>query len=241
MKQVAAALLLLIASPFGAEAEGALDQPPCRQCLVVTSESWSANHGTLTFFERASATGDWRRLESFPVMLGRAGMAPDPKLALAGVPAKREGDVKAPAGNFPLRRVFGYAPTAETRMPYLALSPTVLGIDDPRSRYYNRVIDRSRVTDPDWHSAEVMRRDDIRYKWGVLVDYNVPPRAGAGSCIFLHVWLAPHVATVGCTAMAEPNMLRLIRWLDPEKHPRLVQMPASLYPEFQPKWNLPNL
>ena len=76
-----------------------------------------------------------------------------------------------------------------------------------------------------------MRRDDILYKWGVVVDHNAAAIPGAGSCIFLHIWKSSSAPTAGCTAMPESDLVRLLRWLDPARHPILIQLPlASAHP-----------
>jgi hypothetical protein len=55
----------------------------------------------------------------------------------------------------------------------------------------------------------------------------------------LHVWKGPEIATSGCTAMSEKNLLDIIRWLDPARHPLLVQLPEPIYNERRVEWNLP--
>jgi D-alanyl-D-alanine dipeptidase len=124
-------------------------------------------------------------------------------------------------------------------MPYLALSKSIIAVDDPRSRYYNRLVDVTRINHPDWKSAENMILDDQRYKWGVVVLHNEPPTPGAGSCIFLHVWLNGSTATSGCTAMPEPDLRALLGWLDPAQTPLLVQLPRTIYNEVRSDWALP--
>lgn len=216
----------------------------CRQCLVVTTDSWWALHGTMSIFERDKGS-KWRRRGSpIPIVVGRAGLGWGRGLTdtinLPG-PIKKEGDNKAPAGIFVLPGVFGYAAKAETKMPYRALSPDIVGVDDAQSRYYNRLIDASKIDQRDWRTAEKMFREDNLYKWGVVVNHNVPAKPGAGSCIFLHIWRGPAEPTVGCTAMAERNVVDLIHWLDPRLHPVLVQLPRTVYDDLRIKWNLPEL
>ena len=94
-------------------------------------------------------------------------------------------------------------------------------MDDPASAYYNRVFDADTLSAAmDWRSAESMRRDlapgDDLYRWGLVVRYNDQAEAGAGSCIFLHVWRGPGSPTAGCTAMAEEDLLAILAWLDPK-------------------------
>jgi L,D-peptidoglycan transpeptidase YkuD (ErfK/YbiS/YcfS/YnhG family) len=214
------------------------------QCIVVVTDSWSAPRGVLRTFKRESDS-KWRRRDApTPILVGRAGVAwgrGAMSAALPG-PVKREGDNKAPAGIFRLGTAFGYARhSVATKLPYLALSESIVAVDDPRSRYYNRLVDKSKIRDADWRSAENMILRDGRYKWGVVVMHNVPPVDEAGSCIFLHVWKNSSTMTTGCTAVPEATMLNLLGWLDPGRHPLLIQLPRPIYNELQPRWGLPEL
>jgi L,D-peptidoglycan transpeptidase YkuD (ErfK/YbiS/YcfS/YnhG family) len=215
----------------------------CRQCLVVTTDSWSAPRGQLMAFARGNGSGWRQRGAPVPVLIGDAGMAWGRGILrdqLLPGPQKREGDHRAPAGLFYLGSAFGYAPVAPaTRLPYLPLSRNIVAVDDPQSRYYNQVLDQSKIRRPDWRSAEKMILGDVRYKWGMVVRHNFPPVPGAGSCIFLHVWKSPETTTVGCTAMPEAAVLDLMQWLDPAQHPVLIQLPSPIYSEWRARWHLP--
>jgi D-alanyl-D-alanine dipeptidase len=215
----------------------------CGQCLVATTDSWSSQTGTMFLYEREPGS-PWHQVQSkIPVVVGKTGLAWGrglfPTEPTPG-PIKKEGDNKAPAGVFQLGSVFGYAPkTPSTKMPYLTLTKTTLGIDDPQSKHYNKLVDQSKIEAPDWRTSEKMRRGDSLYKWGVVVNHNAPPHPGAGSCIFLHVWRDSATATAGCTAMPEQDLLRVIGWLDPDRNPLLVQMPRLLYEQLRAQWKLP--
>jgi zinc D-Ala-D-Ala dipeptidase len=168
------------------------------------------------------------------------GLHADPRM---DGPAKREGDGRAPAGVFRLSSAFGYAAAAEVpwiRLPYVRADPSIECVDDLRSRFYNRRVDRDTIAQPDWTSHEELRREDELYEWGVWVDHNSAPSApGGGSCIFLHVWGGPGVATSGCTAMAEGDLRALLAWLDPRARPVLVQLPAEAHAALREPWRLP--
>lgn len=217
-----------------------------RQCLLVLAPNWSSTTGVLRAFERASTTGDWKmRGDTVPVVLGKNGLGwglglIDAK-SRAG-PRKIEGDNKVPAGISRLGPAFGYARRASwIKLPYLPLTTESEGVDDPRSHYYNQLVDRSKVPRVDWRSSEQMRRADDLYKWGVFVAHNPAAKPGAGSCIFLHIWKNSSTATTGCTAMAERDLIQLLRWLDPAARPILVQVPRADYQTFQQKFQLPTL
>ncbi|MBA3672240.1 MAG: hypothetical protein H0W68_09495 [Gemmatimonadaceae bacterium] len=216
------------------------------QLVVVTTPSWNATSGTVRRFERNADSNNWREAgRAEPVVVGRTGLAwgSDAPGAAPSAPRKREGDGKAPAGLFPLDTTFGFAPRAEmvwARLPYAPLQPGSECVDDGKSTHYNTVVDRATVDRVDWTSAERMREISV-YRMGVIVGYNAPPRAGRGSCIFLHIWSGPTSSTAGCTAMDATVLESLIRWLDPRARPVIVQLTESEYARLRGHWGLPRL
>src|SRR2546423_158596 len=235
-------LLLVVWSPAMIAATDPLRHS--RQCLVVVAPDWNAKAGVLRAFERSGSRSAWQLHDgAIPVVLGKKGLAWGPGLVdFNGAARKVEGDNKAPAGIFRLGPAFGYAPKSAVpwiKLSYVPLTKSTEGIDDPRSRYYNKLVDRTKVARVDWRSSEQMLRADNLYKWGVFVAHNPPAAPGAGSCIFLHVWRNSSAATAGCTAMPEHDLVNLLRWLDPVARPILVQMPRQEYDSFQMKFRLP--
>lgn len=190
---------------------------PADQHLLVVVEEADDVAGHLHRYEREE--DGWRRV-GIPaaVVVGRA-----------GVGTKREGDGRSPSGVFSLGPAFGYAdePPSGVRLAYRAMPPGAVCVDDPDSSRYNRIVDAARIDDEDWSSAEAMRRDldpgDHLYEWGVDVGYNPEGEPGAGSCIFLHVWRDEASPTAGCTALPADRLLEVMRWLDPDRRPVLVQ------------------
>lgn len=215
-----------------------------RQLVVVTTANYDTTGGELRRYERDAAGGAWRPVGApVPVVVGRTGLAWDDRFdAPSGTPVKREGDGRAPAGAFALDAVFGFPPASEAgwvRMPYLPLTTGSECVDDVTSSHYNTIVDRATTARVDWNSAEPMRRID-QYRLGVTVAYNAaPPRAGRGSCIFLHIWAGPGTYTAGCTAMAERDLAALVLWMDRARAPRLVQLPAAEYARVRDTWRLP--
>lgn len=204
-----------------------------RQLLVVTSDNWSANRGTLALLERGSE-GEWRPvLADVPVMLGRNGLAWGVGLH-PQLPTKREGDGRAPAGVFELDTIYGRdAVPPSVRFPFQQLSDTMEGIDDSRSRWYNRLVDGSKIEARDWTRSEKVRASNPMFRWCVTVKHNWEQRPDLGSCIYLHIWKAPGVATAGCTAMDAAALERVVRWLDARKRPLLIQFPRGQYPAVE--------
>ena len=211
------------------------------QLIVVTTPDWSASQGVARRFEREGSR--FRSVgEPFAVVLGKNGMAWGK--GLGGIapdagPAKREGDGKAPAGVFSLGAAFGHAAAADTRLPYLALTPTVECVDDSQSAHYNSVIDSATLA-KDWNSSERMHSEPL-YRKGIVIEHNSPPSPASGSCIFFHIWRGPASPTLGCTAMDQADISRLFDWLDPRQLPLLVQMPEAQYQHLRQRWGLPAL
>lgn len=257
------ALLVALLAAGPAVAQPTSPVPPsARQLVVVTTPDWSATDGTLRRYERA---GDgWAPVgPAVDVVVGRSGLGWGRGLhgAPSGGPSKAEGDGRAPAGAFRLTAAFGYAEAEPTGLPYVQATPDLECVDDGRSAYYNRVLDRAPLGGAvDWQSHEEMRRRDGLYRIGVIVAHNGPgvdpalllasggaasgavaPVAGGGSCIFLHVWRGPGTSTAGCTAMADPALQEVLAWLDAEADPVLVQLPEAEAVRLSAPWGLPPL
>jgi L,D-peptidoglycan transpeptidase YkuD (ErfK/YbiS/YcfS/YnhG family) len=220
------------------------------QLIVVATPEWNAMFGVLQRYERSVPGGTWNVVgHPIAVVIGKNGLgweagneAADPRGARSpNDPVKQEGDLRSPAGVFLLGTTFGYSSQRPVawRMPYLALTPSTVCVDDPKSKFYNQVLDRTTVS-PDWKSSQQMLRNDDEYHWGLVVEQNVDPaQPGDGSCIFLQIWPGPGQATDDSTATAQEQIENVLGWLDPAQNPLLVQLPVSKYDALQKDWGLP--
>ncbi|MBM3501983.1 MAG: hypothetical protein FJX74_25295 [Armatimonadetes bacterium] len=211
----------------------------------MTTADWSATSGEIRRFVRDRAGSPWRpEGGAVPIVVGRTGLAWGvgfDAFAEGAEPRKREGDGKSPAGLFPLGTVFGFAPPDSARwvkLPWLQLIATTECVDDTASVHYTSVLDRGAVERVDWSSSERMREIGV-YRLGVVIDYNVPPTRGRGSCVFFHIWSGPRSHTAGCTAMDAGELERLVAWLDPKARPVVLQVPADVYEGLRGRWGLP--
>jgi L,D-peptidoglycan transpeptidase YkuD (ErfK/YbiS/YcfS/YnhG family) len=181
----------------------------CRQLLLCLAADGEASAARLQRFARQPAA-PWQAVgAAVPVMLGRAGLAWGRGLhapVAGGLPDKREGDGRAPAGVFAISELFGTAApdsafARAAKLPYRQATADLKAIDDPASVYYNRIVDQATLARPDWASCEDMLRADERYAIGAVVAHNSDPVVpGAGSCIFMHVWAAPEQSPAGWMA-----------------------------------------
>lgn len=199
----------------------------CKQVLYTVARSQKTTSAQLWMLERVPRKG-WQPVQAaIPVKIGRKGMAWGTGLHPSRLPSgwrrKKEGDGCTPAGVFKLPAVFGATQKQRiVRMPYIRCTSHMMGIDDPKSRYYNQIVD-FRDVQMDWGDAELMSDYRGHYNWGIVVGHNPNNIPGAGSCIFVHIWLGQDVPTAGCTAMSERDIERVITWLAPEKDPHIVQ------------------
>lgn len=200
----------------------------CSQVVLVLSPNAESVHARLWLLERRD--GAWMTVRGpIPVTLGVNGLAwgaGEHRVDRpAGFRVKREGDMCSPAGVFRIPVAFGLAPAEDAawlRLPYTPLTPDIVGVDDPKSRHYNLIVDRTKV-EPDWDSDEAMSRHGLLYEWGAFIGHNPDRIPGLGSCIFFHLWPAPGQGTAGCTAMSAGDLRLLLGWLDAAKEPLLVQ------------------
>jgi len=198
--------------------------PDTKQLLVVSTENWSTPNGILQRYENE---GDhWHKVgRAIHVKLGRNGLGWGRGLHTIPKDAKyikKEGDGKAPAGIFTLKQAFGYQPF-DVKYPYEVYRSTDHCVDDVNSKFYNKIVDSTRGR-ADYQSFEHMKFPKDYYKYGIVVNHNHIDEAGAikgaGSCIFIHIKKVP---TAGCTVMSESEMKEIIKWLDADKEPLLVQ------------------
>lgn len=238
--------LVLLAAPRarGEVASGTVGVPAAtRQLITVLAPDFNSPTAQLRRFEKIK--GKWRPVGArVAVVVGRSGMGWGRGLfpgdrTMEG-PQKKEGDGRAPAGIFELGEVTGYADKAlaGSKLHYTPTTPQLRCVDDAKSDRYNRLT--VGPANNRWDSDEPMRRDDALYTWTIFVEHNSgKPVKGAGSCIFLHVWLGPDKPTVGCTAMTLENLESLLKWLDPAAHPLLLQVPEANYPALARALKLP--
>lgn len=196
------------------------------QLIKVTTKGWNTKDGTLQRYEKEKK-GEWIKVgEPINVVLGRNGLGWG--LGLHKIPKsakyiKREGDGRSPAGLFRLGNGFGYQ-KFKINFPYEKYNKNDLCIDDSKSKFYNTIID-SRKVKKDYNSFEHMKLKNNLYKYGITVQHNPNNIPQSGSCIFIHIKSPSGKGTAGCTAMRESKIIKILKWLDVDKNPLLLQLP----------------
>jgi L,D-peptidoglycan transpeptidase YkuD (ErfK/YbiS/YcfS/YnhG family) len=219
---VAVSMLMTVAALVGPAATGAGAQPSSPDLLVtrldglhdatqvisVTTAHYGSTHATVRAF--AKSAGGWKQVAGpWSAWIGRAGFARPGH--------KREGDGTTPSGSYRFSFFFGVDPKPRVHFPWRHAAPFDVWDDDPASPRYNRWVDTRRHSagrDPEPLHVQPSY-DDV-----AVIAYNTSRIPGRGSAIFLHV--THHSPTSGCVALPRPELLVLLRWLNPRDHPRII-------------------
>lgn len=179
-----------------------------KQVISVTASSYGTTQATVRAFAKTSS--GWRQVAGpWSAWIGQRGFASPGH--------KREGDLHTPSGSFTFSFFFGVAPNPGVHYPWRHASPNDYWDDDSASPRYNL------WTDVNHHSAGA---DPERlhvtpsYLDVAAINYNPSRTPGRGSAIFLHV--THHSATTGCVALPREKLLRLLGWLRPADHARII-------------------
>jgi L,D-peptidoglycan transpeptidase YkuD (ErfK/YbiS/YcfS/YnhG family) len=123
----------------------------------------------------------------------------------------------------------GRQPNPGVHFPYHQIVPGDCWISDVRSPAYNQLVKATPCSSP---NEDLYRIGAGAYRYAAITGYNMSPIVpGAGSAIFLHRHSydasGNTLPTSGCVSMAEPDLLAVLRWLDPSAHPRITMGPSS--------------
>ncbi len=180
---------------------------PIKTTQLIIINSLGGIQATMTACQRRGQK--WQQaIKPFSVVIGKKG------LAVKG--EKKEGDLKTPAGLYPLGAVFGSQPLA-VKMDFKYITAADKYIDDIHSKNYNQwVIGKTKAK-----SYETMLY--ASYKMGIMINYNNNPIIpGAGSAIFIHLWRSSSTPTHGCIATDKKHLLAIIKWLDKSQYPYVL-------------------
>ncbi len=123
---------------------------------------------------------------------------------------KREGDLRTPAGTFPLRGGFGVYGNPGLRLGWFVTDADDVWVDDPHSSLYNT--HQRRPVGGRWSSAENLLSRPA-YNYAQVIGYNEARTPGRGSAIFLHVDLGG--GTAGCVSLSTGAIRTVLRWEKP--------------------------
>jgi L,D-peptidoglycan transpeptidase YkuD (ErfK/YbiS/YcfS/YnhG family) len=188
-----------------------------RQLIVVSSPTYDPPEHLASFrsFQRSNAFSPWEPV--FPAWQAEIGSG-----ELRNV--RREGDHATPTGVYPFGlTLYGSEPNPRgLHEPYHRLVCGDWWDEDPYSVAYNRFVHVTCDSTPPFASwSEALWTETTAYPYLAVIDYNDDPTISGpqapGSGIFLHAWMG--APTEGCVALHIPDLLHVLRWLQPADHP----------------------
>ncbi len=179
-----------------------------QQLITVTATSHAATTATLTGYRRQGTR--WVRvLGPWTARVGYNGIARPGR--------KREGDGRTPSGTYGFEFFFGVRRDPGVSFPFRHAYSYDVWDDDPSSDRYNEWVD-TRHEDAGRHPEPLHQLP--AYAYAAVIAYNTARVPGLGSAIFLHVGTGG--ATAGCVSLPAAELLKVLRWLDPRRSPRIT-------------------
>jgi L,D-peptidoglycan transpeptidase YkuD (ErfK/YbiS/YcfS/YnhG family) len=205
--------------------------PGVQQFVTVVTDSWTATSGRV---ELAGFDGNrWVCQTGAKIaMVGANGTRP--------LLDRRSGDDTTPAGVFPLGtqtawdgqqfQFFGNAPDPGVRGTYRAVQPADCWGATPGAATYQRLYERANCPGPD--DEWLPRYGDV-YSHAAIIGANLgdvsgdaPGEPAYAAAIFLHrhnfAGGTQPKATSGCVSLAAPDLVAVLRSLDPELNPHFA-------------------
>ncbi|WP_189645038.1 SH3 domain-containing protein [Priestia megaterium] len=179
-----------------------------QQVILVTADNYDTKSAKIQTFEKVD--GKWKQVLTANGVLGQKGFAL----------SKKEGDMESPTGKYTIGTAFGRYANPGTKLPYRKITANDVWVDDSKSSLYNTW--QQKPANGRWTSAENM--DIPAYDYGFVINYNESRTPGKGSAIFFHVGIN---YTAGCTATSKEQVVSILKWLNPEKNPVIIQSPVS--------------
>lgn len=205
-----------------------------RQLITVSSPDWSATTGTLRAWRRP-AGGEWVLVHGpVSVVLGYSGWV--------RAADRKQSTGTTPAGVFSLPSAFGRLADPGAGLVYRQFDGNDWWPYEPRDPATYNVYQFHKAASTRWRAdySEHLADYPDQYAYAIVVGFNLPSgvhysavrdqrvardRADTsrGGGIFLHV--ADDGLTAGCVAMPRSDVRWLIRWLNPQRHPRVAMGP----------------
>jgi len=177
-----------------------------RQLIVATGAKIGSKNGTLQFFNYEH--GAWVCKMTVSARFGKRGLMDGTR--------RREGNKTTPTGLWKMPNfVFGYRRHVPSgaKMRYRRITRKSWW-SSRHGRTYNTWVKARR-----WR-GEHLYRVRPQYELAVSTGYNAKPNQsvyGRGTGIFLHV--RGKGLTSGCVAISQGSMIKIVKMLDPSKHP----------------------
>jgi L,D-peptidoglycan transpeptidase YkuD (ErfK/YbiS/YcfS/YnhG family) len=192
-----------------------------KQVIVVDAPSFSSTTATLTTWQN-DGTGWQQALPPMPAVNGSSGWEYGSD--------RREGDGSTPIGIYAIgATMYGNDPNPGVSFPYHQLVCGDWWDEDGygNSPTYNTFQHVPCGTTPPFANAsEALWTETNAYPYFAVINFNTPPAGPLGAGIFLHANVGQ--PTAGCVSLPLPDLVAVLRWLQPSMDPVVVMGPDSV-------------
>lgn len=182
--------------------------------ITVVAHSTRSTTGTLQAWRKAPGGGWLRSGGAVAAHVGSDGLSTSPS----------ENTSATPIGSFTLTRGFGRFSDPGTGLPYFQTTQADWWISQPGSLYNTHQRCSSSCSFTQGAPNEHLYYETPYYNYAVVIDYNTrnagQVHPGGGSAFFLHVSVG--TPTQGCVSIEQSQLVRIMRWLRPSDHPRIL-------------------
>jgi L,D-peptidoglycan transpeptidase YkuD (ErfK/YbiS/YcfS/YnhG family) len=210
-----------------------------RQLIVVTGVSRTSSYAMAYTYQLSADGRTWRA--KFPPMRARNGYA---GWVWAGRRIQDTGTT--PMGTFRITATFGLKADPGTKMKYKRADSNDYWVGDNRDPKTYNMFQPSASSRRTWRKGEAERLAAYpkQYEYAAVINFNRPAAATVkwnaarrqyvtskpadtrrGSAIFLHI--NGKGSTAGCVSLRRADLLKVLKWLDPAKRPRIVMATAA--------------
>jgi L,D-peptidoglycan transpeptidase YkuD (ErfK/YbiS/YcfS/YnhG family) len=190
-----------------------------QQVVVVDAPNATSTTATLFTFEN-DGSGWYQVFAPMPALDGVNGWTPGPQ--------RREGDGTTPEGIYAIAStMYGTEPDPGTLFPYHQLVCGDWWDEDPTSAAYNTFQHVACGSEPTFAGdSEALWTEGNAYPSMAVIDFNTPSTGPIGSGIFLHANIG--APTQGCISLPYGDLIQVLTWLNPARHPVVVMGPDSV-------------
>ncbi len=176
------------------------------QLFVVGGMGMDKSTATVSMHER-DAQGNWKQILSSPAFIGLRGLVPDAE--------RIEGCQQTPIGTYTFNRAFGFAEDPGCALHYTRINTDLYWSGDPRE-HYNELVDICDCPDLDIEDSEHLADYPFHYQYCLNISFNAEETPGRGDAIFLHCFGPEKPYTMGCVAVPENIMKRIMQEVRPD-------------------------
>jgi L,D-peptidoglycan transpeptidase YkuD (ErfK/YbiS/YcfS/YnhG family) len=210
-----------------------------QQVIVVTGASRSSSYATAYTYQLGADGKTWTA--KYGAMKARVGYN-----GWAWASERVQDTGTTPMGTFRITMAFGLKANPGTKVKYTRADGNDYWTGDNKDAKTYNMFQPTLSSKRTWRKGEAERLASYptQYEYAAVVDFNRPAASSVkwdaarsqfvtskpantkrGSAIFLHI--NGKGSTGGCVSLARADLLKVLKWLDPARKPRIVMATAA--------------